>query len=155
MTAVHCVHHTCLFVSLLISRFCFYDRILVLIAPVPGHCLSSTIGHIFNHFFSGFFRTMNETFNKCISIMKRKKSLWKGHNSTKYQLQHRWSSFVVRLFQIEIIFALLLLPSVHDVEIIFQASIFGSLPSSKPVLESFSDIQCVFLEDSRRHCIFL
>ena len=26
---------------------------------------------------------------------------------------------------------------------------------SKPVLESFSDIQCVFLEDSRRHCIFL
>ena len=26
---------------------------------------------------------------------------------------------------------------------------------SKPVLGSFSDIQCVFLEDSRRHCIFL
>ena len=26
---------------------------------------------------------------------------------------------------------------------------------SKPVLESFSDIQCVFLEDSRRNCIFL
>ena len=24
-----------------------------------------------------------------------------------------------------------------------------------PVIESFSDIQCVFLEDSRRHCIFL
>ena len=29
------------------------------------------------------------------------------------------------------------------------------LEGSKPVLESFSDIQCVFLEDSRRHCIFL
>ena len=26
---------------------------------------------------------------------------------------------------------------------------------SKPVLESFNDIQCVCLEDSRRHCIFL
>ena len=26
---------------------------------------------------------------------------------------------------------------------------------SKPVLESFGDIQCVFLEDSRRYCIFL
>ena len=26
--------------------------------------------------------------------------------------------------------------------------------AAKPVLESFSDIQCVFLEDSRRHCIF-
>ena len=26
---------------------------------------------------------------------------------------------------------------------------------SKPVLEAFGDIQCVFLEDSRRHCIFL
>ena len=26
---------------------------------------------------------------------------------------------------------------------------------SKPVLESFGDIQCVFLEDNRRHCIFL
>ena len=27
--------------------------------------------------------------------------------------------------------------------------------AARPVLESFSDIQCVFLEDSRRHCIFL
>ena len=34
-------------------------------------------------------------------------------------------------------------------------NVFGLLPGSKPVLESFSDIQCVFLEESRRHCIFL
>ena len=33
--------------------------------------------------------------------------------------------------------------------------IFDFFFGSKPVLESFSDIQCVFLEDSRRHCIFL
>ena len=34
-------------------------------------------------------------------------------------------------------------------------SFLACCQGSKPVLESFSDIQCVFLEDSRRHCIFL
>ena len=41
---------------------------------------------------------------------------------------------------------------------VFRASLFFFLAccqGSKPVLESFSDIQCVFLEDSRRQCIFL
>ena len=34
-------------------------------------------------------------------------------------------------------------------------SLLACCQGSKPVLESFGDIQCVFLEDSRRHCIFL
>ena len=32
---------------------------------------------------------------------------------------------------------------------------FWLAAGSKPVFKSFSDTQCVFLEDSRRHCIFL
>ena len=32
--------------------------------------------------------------------------------------------------------------------------VFGLL-GSKPVFIPFSDSQCVFLEDSRRHCIYL
>ena len=38
---------------------------------------------------------------------------------------------------------------------IFAAVFLACCQGSKPVLESFSDIQCVFLEDSRRHYIFL
>ena len=37
---------------------------------------------------------------------------------------------------------------------LYMTDPFFGLLGSKPVLESFSDIQCVFLEDSRRHCIF-
>ena len=39
----HFVFVICLFVVLVISRFGFDDRLLVLIVPVPGHCLPFTL----------------------------------------------------------------------------------------------------------------
>ena len=36
-----------------------------------------------------------------------------------------------------------------------QNKFLACCQGSKPVLESFGDIQCVFLEESKRHCIFL
>ena len=39
---LHVLIVLCLFVILVISCFCFEVRILILIAPVPGHCLLFT-----------------------------------------------------------------------------------------------------------------
>ena len=45
---------------------------------------------------------------------------------------------------------------VYDSALLIMNALFlACCQGSKPVLESFGDIQCVFLEDSRRHCIFL
>ena len=49
----------------------------------------------------------------------------------------------------------LLFANITLIKTVLICEFLACCQGSKPVLESFSDIQCVFLEDSRRHCIFL
>ena len=45
--------------------------------------------------------------------------------------------------------------SLHDEMMASWAWFLACCQGSKPVFIPFSDSQCVFLEDSRRHCIYL
>ena len=42
-SANHVLFVSCLFVVLVISNFSFENRVLVLVVPVPGHCLHFTL----------------------------------------------------------------------------------------------------------------